>query len=156
MSSFTRLQDAGEGTIHLLSISKKQVPPGLPEPWRGRLIRHRCGLLRLLLVARANHNDNMFARTSIAQLLASLALNHVGILIVLRLPHQVVVFALQLLNLLLRLLQTLRKLIVRPGLDQRAEQESQTDQARYPDNRRGKEGDAPRARPALGLLYTHC
>ncbi len=69
--------------------------------------------------------------------------------------RQIAMLLLKLLRYLLFVQQALHKLVVRPCLGQRAEQEGQADQTRYPDYRAGKQRHTPRARPARRLLYAY-
>lgn len=94
-----------------LPVAKKEVPPGLPEVLRGRFFL-RGRVARLILVVCIGDDDDVFAGTGVAQLLARLALNFVGILIVAGLLLQVCMLVLELLSYLLLALQALHKLTV--------------------------------------------
>lgn len=110
-------------------------------------------MMRLL---RISHNHDVFAGTSVALLLARLALDYIGVCIVFRLLLQLAMLLLELLGRLLGALQTLRKLAIRPRLSQRAEQKRRAHQARHPDHSARKQRQAAYALATLRLLNAHC
>jgi hypothetical protein len=123
-----------DGRPLLKLIPKKGMPPVLPET---RLLRALTALLhaRLLAIARVHDDDEMVARSYKAELLARLVLDDDRIFIVLSRLYKAIMPGLFLLQLLLRELDLLFQLAIRPRLYQRSQQKGDTDQSGKPQDR---------------------